>query len=473
MTTFADWLESLDQRRTVLLEVDYLTGGSPGTLRLSNRPFRTAPSDSPSSFPYEDVILDGLTYTLKMGGQESGTLGLSVGSVTLAASPEIQEASLFEFSGRPARVYLGDSRWPLARFQLVAVLTVESLEPETVSEYRLNFRTSRPALEKPLNSSIITIGPNKDRNLPLLLGSCLNIRAVQIDASGLTWAISDGPVASIGAVRVDGIPATVSRNISAGTFTFASAPSGVVTCDAVGTGGTRLKDVVLAVLSRLNETNFDSGSLERLPLYSIGLYSQGAITAETALDQALRSVGGFWGFDRLGRFRVGLLDKPKGTPTASLSPDDILEDGVSFQYRVRPAQWVDLVFDANYTNQSGDLDPGVSATDRAFWSGKGQTVKAENLGILSLYPDAEQKIAETLLRDTATGQVEANRRRDFYSRPLRVFRIDAFAVPFSFQIGQEIRVFYPFFGMEGGKDAVILSILDDPLSGKTSLEVLI
>lgn len=101
MTAFVDWLESLDQRRTVLVEVDYLAEGSSGTLRLANRPFISRPDDSPASVPYDDVILGGLSYGRDMGGQNSGSLANSVGSVSLAASRK---------SSRPRSSSLPDSR---------------------------------------------------------------------------------------------------------------------------------------------------------------------------------------------------------------------------------------------------------------------------------------------------------------------------------------------------------------------------
>jgi len=81
MTPFQTWLLSLDQKRTVLLEVDYLHNGEPGTLYWSNRAFISTAQDSPPSTPFDEVILSGLTYSRDMQGQLSGSLGLSVGSV--------------------------------------------------------------------------------------------------------------------------------------------------------------------------------------------------------------------------------------------------------------------------------------------------------------------------------------------------------------------------------------------------------
>lgn len=472
MPNFNEWLEGLDQRRTVLVEVGFLNGGSSGTLRLSNRPFTTRPSDSPASVPFEDVILSGLTYGSKMSGQASGGFSLTVGSIVLAASPEVSAAILYQVAGQPVRVYLGDQRWPFADFQLVATLTAESLEPEGIETYRLNFRTERLTLDNKINSGTFTTGPNKDKSKPVLLGDCLNIKPVQQDDSGLVWAVSDGPVASIGNVRVDGVVTSVSRNTTAGTITFSSAPSGVVTCDAVGQGGGLLKDVVSAVLARNGITSINTAAVNALPAVTVGIYSEGDLAARPALDSLLRSVSGYWGFNRLGSFTAGLVYKPTGNPTASLTPDDILLNGVRFKSRIRPATYVELTFDVNHTDQSSKLG-SVSAADRALWSGKGKTSKKDNAGILALYPDAEEKQATTVLRGTTAGEAEAERRRVFFSTPLRTFEVKAFAVPFAFNVGQEIRLFYPFFGMEAGIDAVVLSIEDDPLKGFTTLEVLV
>lgn len=470
--TFNSWLESLDQRRTVLLEVDYLQQGQPGVLRLANRPFASTPTDTPPSVPYDDIILSGLTYGARMSGQASGSLSLTIGSVQLAVTPELEQAALFQVAGQKVRVLLGDERWPLSAFQLVAVLTAESLEPESIGRYRLNFRTERLQLNEPLNTAVLSAGPNKDKNKPLLLGDCLNIQPVQADDSGLLWLVSDGAVQSIGAIRVDGVEVSASREPATGSFRLSAPAQGVVTCDAIGQGGAQLKAIVLQLLQRLQVTEIDQASLNSLPAYDAGLYSASGLTARSALDALLSSVAGFWGFDRLGRFRAGLVAKPTGVPVATLTPDDIALDGVSYSGRLRAASSIELLYDINHTVQSGK-NAGGSVADRARWSNKSQTLQQALPAVLALYPDAEAKTANTYLRGLSAAQTELAKRTQFLNKPGRLFTVKAFALPFAFQVGQVIRLVYPHLGFAAGLLATILSIQDEPLRGTTTLEVLI
>lgn len=466
MTVFRSWLESLDQRRAVLVEVDYLNGGALGTLYLSNRPFVSGATDTPKSTPYDDVILRGLTYSREMGGQVSGSLGLSVGSVALAASPEIVAASSFEFAGQAVRVYLGDQRWPRSDFQLVAVLTAEALEPTNRTEYSLKFRTERLDLNEPLNLSTFSAGQNVGALKPVCFGQCRNVRPVQVDSAGLVWAVHDGAVSAVNEVRIDGVPVAATINLAAGTITLSTAPGGTLTADVTGTGGTTAKSILMEILSRLglsviDSDQVDSASLDLLPVSEIGLYSRAGIHYRQAFDAILKTFGGFWGFTRLNVFKVGLVGRPVGGSSEWLTPDDILLDGVSFDRRIRPASVVNLQYNQNYTLQD------ANGYEEAF-----ATSRKENAGILSVYPDAEPKDAETLLGSSVEADTEAERRRLFYSTPLKTYTVNAFALPFAYEVGQEIRLTYPDYQMSGGVDAVILAILDDPLKGVTRLKVL-
>ncbi len=462
MSDFINWLESLDQRRTVLVEVDYLNEGSSGTLNLANRPFISKTTDVVRSTPYDDVILGGLTYGRRMGGQVSGALGLSVGSIDLAASPDIVVASGYEFAGQEVRVYLGDQRWVRDDFQLVAVLTAESLVPTSRTQYSLKFRTERLDLNEPLNNAVFISGPNIDAFKPVCLGDCFNIRPVQVDDAGLVWAVHDGAVAFIGDVRVDGAIVSATKNTATGTITLSSKPTGTLTADVIGAGGIAVKEILTEILSRLGGVQIDTVSLDALPTDSVGLYGRSGISYRQAFDALLKNFGGFWGFTRLNIFKAGRIIRSEGGSAALLTPDDIILDGVAFDRRIRPASAVDLKYRKNYTTQN------VNGYGEGF-----STVRKENADITYVFPDAELKETETLLSLSSSAEAEAERRRIFYSTPLKIYTVNAFALPFAYEIGQEIRLIYPYFEMENGVDAIVLSIKDDPLQGVTQLKVLI
>lgn len=462
MNKFINWLESLDQRRTVLLEVDYLEQGSVKTLFLANRPYASKASDTPASTPYDDVIISGLTYGRDIGGQTSGSLSASVGSVTLAATKEIIASAKHEVAGQAVRVFLGDQRWPRNDFQLVTVLTAESLVPSSRSQFSLKFRTTRLDLNDNVNLATFSAGKNKDAVKPVCFGQCKNIKPVQADSAGLVWAVHDGPVTDITQVRIDGSPVSVTKNLAEGTFKLATKPSGALTADVVGAGGTTAKAIIESILARLGNVELDAASLDTLPTANIGLYKRAGITYRQALDSIVKSFGGFWGFTRLNTFKVGIVNKAQGNAKILLTPDDILLDGVAFERRIIPASGIELKYDKNYLVQS------VNGYDEPYSS-----VRKDNVDIKSTFPDAQLKQVETLIIDEADAEQEVERRRALFSTPLTQYSIKAFALPFAFEVGQEIRVSYPYFSMDTGVDAIVLSINDNPLAGVTSLKVLI
>lgn len=462
MSNFINWLESLDQRRTVLVEVDYLAGGSVKTLFLANRPFTSKASDTPASTPYDDVILSGLTYGRDIGGQTSGSLTASVGSISLAASEEILAAAIHQFAGQQVRVFLGDQRWLRDEFQLVTVLTAEALEPVNRSQYTLKFRTERLDLKEYINKDSFTSGKNKDAVKPACFGICKNVKPVQVDDAGLVWAVHDGAVHAISDVRVNGASVSAVKDLANGTFTLSSKPSGTLTADVTSSADTSAKAILKEILNRLGNVTINESSLDVLPASAIGLYSRAGLTYRQALDAIAKSFGGFWGFTRLNVFRVGLVDRPKGNAQSLLTPDDILLDGVAFEQRIVPASEIELRYAKNYQVQS------VSGYEEAYAS-----VRKVNTDLAISFPDAEVKQAETLIVEQGAAEAEAERRRLLFSSPLKLFTIQTFAVPFAYEVGQEVRILYPYFGMDSGVDAIVLSINDDPLAGVTRLKVLI
>ena len=172
-------------------------------------------------------------------------------------------------------------------------------------------------------------------------------------------------------------------------------------------------------------------------------------------------MGGFWGFNRLGLFKAGVIQRASGNVTATLTPDDVILDGVTFDRRFRPAYEVALTYRPNFTPQ-----------ELTEFSEDYLTVTESSAGVSSDYPDAERKDITTYIANTVDAQNEAQRLAQFYATPLRLFEVQSFAVPFSFEIGQEVEIFYPYFNMQAGKTGVVLEITDDPLNGLTTLKVL-
>lgn len=458
MPSFSQWLESHDQRRTVLLEVDYLQDGKEGTLYLSNRPYTSYPSDSPSNQPYEDVILTGLKYSRNIAGVAGGEFRTQVTSVQLAATPEIAEARSFEYSAKAVRVYLGDERWKRNDFVLIAKLTGVALSELSRDSYQLDLLTASVDVDQQVNTGVVSSGVNKDQTLPVLIGDCLNVSPVKADEEGKVWKLNDS-TSEIGEVRVDNVPVAVNKNNSTSTITFSSLPSGAVTVDAKSSSDTSLKTMLRTLLDRLGAVR-DEASIDSLPDVSVGYYSPRSTTYRRVFDDLLASVGAFWGFNRLGVFTVGVIKLPTGTASAFLTPDDIALDGVRFVRRIQPAKEVALIYDKNFSQQTEKPE-------------EGKTLRDFNFGLEAKYPDATIRETSTLIRGVSSGTIELERRRLFLEAPRLIYKVSAFGVPFAFNLGDEVTIQYPHFNFKSGLNGIVIQINDSPLTGETSIEVLI
>lgn len=173
------------------------------------------------------------------------------------------------------------------------MLTAEALEPTGRSDYVLKFRTERLDLADPLTEQTFTVGPNVDALKPVCFGQCHNVRPVQVDEAGRVWAVHDGPVEAISAVRVNGAAVSATKDLTTGTITLSSKPSGTLTADVVGAGGATAKGIILEILSRLGNTEIDSASLDTLPVDAVGFYSRNPTSFRNALDGIVKTFGVF------------------------------------------------------------------------------------------------------------------------------------------------------------------------------------
>ncbi|MAE21811.1 MAG: hypothetical protein CMK92_05210 [Pseudomonas sp.] len=456
--TFTDWLESHQQRRTVLLEVEYLYGGSLGTLYLSNRPFTSYPTDTPANTAYDDVILSGLDYARSINGLTQGEYLTQVSSVRLALTPELDAARNYSYSGQKVRVYLGDEQWERKDYQLIATLTAEALAEVSKDVLELQLLTASVDVDQQVNVGAFESGPNSGKTYPVAFGDCLNVQPLKDNDAGTVYRVHDGPISNVIEVRDNGSPTSFTVNASTGTFTLSSAPQGLITADVVGLN-TGLRDVLRDLLGKLGVT-YDNAAIDALPNPTVALYSGQALTYRQAFDSLLGSIGAFWGFNRLGVFTCGVVSLPFDTPKALITPDDIALDGVKFRQRLTPVKSVSVLYDSNYTIQENRPEPGRYA-------------RAENEGIENVYPDATVREIQTALRLQSNGQAEADRRALFLSAAHFIYTVEAFAVPFALNVGDVITLDYPYFIFKGGVPATILSITDSPLTGRTTLEVLI
>ncbi|HWM89401.1 MAG TPA: hypothetical protein VN493_01395 [Thermoanaerobaculia bacterium] len=301
----------------------------------------------------------------------------------------------------------------------------------------------------------------------LCFGKCLNVSPVQINPSLLLYQVHDGPIQAIDAVYNRGVALAGGQytvDLLRGTFTLLQAPGdgGVITADVRGDtlGGSYVSTVagiarrVVATYGPLTAADLDTASFTALDAAKpavAGLYASDQRTILDVLDELVNSIGAFYGFDRGGKFEVGLFGPPKeeSPAAATFGPAEILE--IEALPTELPAWRQRVGYERNWTVQTGDsLAGSVTEARKAFLAEEvrlavaaDETVKTKFL--LALDPEP----LPTLLADKAAAEVEANHLLGLYGQRREMYRVTVKTQPYRLELGDQIALDYTRFGLDG------------------------
>lgn len=310
------------------------------------------------------------------------------------------------------------------------------------------------------------------RPKPLCFGKCLNVTPVQVNPSLLIYQVHDGPIQAIDAVYNRGVAlggGQYTVDLLRGTFTLLQAPGdgGVITADVRGDTLEGYVSTVAGIVRRvvatygpLTAADLDLASFTALDVANpavAGLYAADQRTILEALDELVNSIGAFYGFDRSGKFEVGLFTAPAAGPPAAavFGPVEILEiEALPTELPV----WRQRVgYERNWTVQTSDALAGaVTEARKAFLAEEvrlavaaDDTVKTKFL--LALDPEPWP----TLLADQSAAQSEANRLLVLYGQRREMYRVTVKTQPYKLELGDQVDLDYTRFGLAARRFRVV------------------
>lgn len=302
------------------------------------------------------------------------------------------------------------------------------------------------------------------RPKPLCFGKCLNVTPVQVNPSLLIYQVHDGPIQAIDAVYNRGVAlggGQYTVDLLRGTFTLLQSPGegGAITADVRGDALGGYVSTVAGIVRRVVATygplaaaDLDAASFTALDgavPATVGLYAADQRTILDVLDELVNSIGAFYGFDRGGKFEVGLFSPPseEKPAAATFGPAEILE--IEALPTELPAWRQRVGYERNWTVQTGDqLAGSVSEERKAFLAEEvrlavadDETVKTKFL--LALDPEP----LPTLLADKSAAEVEANKLLDLYGRRREMYRVTVKTQPYRLELGDQVALDYTRFGL--------------------------
>lgn len=492
----------------ITAKVDAL--GTTEVLRYSDKGYTTKPSETPANAHYEarlkqpalvrrDMFRPGTTY---------GESQVGIGELVLANQDgELDELADYGFDGQQLRLLVGEDTDPYSAFVEALVGTMDSVEV-TQRDLTIRVRDRQAELREPIQT-VRYAGTGglegngldiKGRVKPLVYGKVFNVIPVTVNPTLFIYQVASNTIASIPDVYDQGVALTqgadypdqatlLSTPPSAGQyrrfggyFRLGSRPVGLLTCDAVesataadNTAGQILRRMALQL--DIDVGDIDDVSIDALDFVNSAeceLFIDADRPGTECMDEIAASVGGYYGFDRFGKFRVGRLEAP-GTPIATLDEVNILEiEKVTSRDTEQgiPVYRVNLDYQRNYTLQDqSTLAASVAESRLAELQLEYRKVVSEDLSVLNKHKLAPELNRTTHLIDATDAEDEADRLLALYSVRREVFdvrvRLDEGLIN-QLDIGVTLAVDYYRFGLNP-KNFVVIGLELDAQVNRASL----
>lgn len=406
---------------------------------------------------YEPRIEQPASLARSMGGSSvGGRTNGSYGELTLVNNDGgLNGVGDDFFDGRTLILKRGNPDMPYSTFATVLVATVESvaMERERIS---VRLRDKAVTLDTPFSSSKYAgtnVLPNgiegtaddlKGQPKPRIFGRIALMPPKLVNTSKLIYQVNDGAVDAVLNVYDAGAyltkvatdytsQADMEANApqagtwrawpAGGCFRLGSSPFGQVSACVVekwAYSQSNAAGIIQRILTEKGYTSAnwvasDFATLNEKNAGTLGVIVNDEETTASLLDRVCQSVGAWWGYDSLGRFRVARLDAPAGAAITTLTDTEILE--LERQPEDRLPIWQTTVkADVNYVVQEKSVLAGVVADNRVAWfNTESRDQKVSDSNVKSVRLLAEDESYDSLLNGISQAQAESNRRLSLFS----------------------------------------------------------
>jgi hypothetical protein len=451
-------------------------------------------------------------------GQIGGAASASYGELTLVnLDGGLDYLTGYAVDGRTLTIKAGEPGEAYASFTTIlkALMQQAAMEWERVSirlrdrqaEFNKPIQTLAYAGDNALPAGLEGSADLKDAPKPLFYGRVNNITPTLVNSSRLIYQCTTGTLAEVvnvfdnGAYLGRGDDYTDQTDMetnapsagyfrvwkSGGLFRLGSSPAGLITATcweyntiedstgaqvayrlATGPGGVDPGDTVADDYTTLDGQNAGS----------VGVWITDGMTIAEALDRVSASLGAWWGFDQLGRFRIARLDAPSGDPVATLTSveiESIYGESATINGEPVPVWKVTLEHDINYTVQTGGNVAGVISADRRAWLEKpARQAIAEDATVKTAHPLAQEIVYPTLLAGVGYAGPEATRRLNLLKVPRKIYNavvnVDATMLA-AIDLGLVVEVQLARFGLDAGELFRVIGIETDYQKNQLNLRL--
>lgn len=492
MIDFAAWLKNPAAPRVVLVEVNVKSGGQEITRYLSTAAYVTSSTDTPSNQYYSPILTSGLQYTEKL--DISGEGGLSGGDLEIANTNGERDSWLDDvWDNRQIIAWIGDPSWSRSDFQMIfngIVATIDSKDEKTLTLTILDKlqRLNSPSTEAKISDLTANNPTNKDNLLKLAFGEVHNVTPQLLDPTQLQYQVHNGAIEDILEVRDNGVPVSVTKDVSTGTFKLNQASAGTITCSVQGDKSgvyvntiagivKRIAKGFGTVVSRYTDADIDLDNFSAFDLacpQPVGVYLESGDNVLSTCQEIAKSVDARLVTSRTGLLRLIQVNiNGTGTPV-NIGPNQIIVGSLKIVNRPLVQASVKLGFDKNYTVQDNMLT-NIPEEHKKLFAQEWLTTTSTNLTAKADYKlNAAPPQVDTMLLRRTDAAAEADRRVALWSTPRSVFEfVGTPELINSLTLGCAVNLTHNRYGLSSGKNGVVISLSPNWFKGSITVQVLV
>lgn len=427
----------------------------PSTSSVITWRFSSGTGYSNGSTFYAPRIEQPATFSRSMSGGIGGRTSTSYGELTLINNDGGLNALADDyFDGRTLTLKRGSASQPYSSFSTLLVATVETvaMERERVS---VRLRDKTIALDAPFSavkyagSNVLPAGIEgtaddiKDQYKPRIFGRIALMQPVLVNTSKLIYQVNNGSVDAVlnvfdaGAYLSKGNDYTSQADMEAnapssgywrawpagGCFRIGSSPYGQIAVSVAEKWDYTQNSAAGLIQRILTEKGYTSAdwvaadftALNQKNVAGLGILVEDGETTGALIDRICQSIGAWWGFDAIGKFRVARFDAPSGTPVATITNNDILEVERQPESQM-PLYRATVQADKNYSVTDKKSLAGVVPDNRSNWISQAtRDQKTEDVAVKTARLLAEEASFDSDLNGIAIAAAESARRLSLYS----------------------------------------------------------
>lgn len=484
------WLKTSNHIRNILVEVQGVDIGSgqTATFYLSNKPFISASTDTPANTSYDPCLIGGVSFSEALS--LDNTISVGYGDLELDNTDGTKDSWLsYIWVNRTVSIYIGDPTWPRSDYRLIFTGLVSDLVSRSRTALNLVLVDKLQKLNNPISETSLTIaGVNSEQLIPVTFGECFNVSPIVVDSATLTYQVHTGAIEDIIEVRDNGAPVLITKDLANGKFSLNQSPFGQITCSVQGAKSTTYYNTIPEIIklivkeygpvnTRLTDADIDLAnfaSFNTLYPYPVGVYCTSRENILDICNQLAASIGAQVTFSSTGLLKLVRLDMSGTGIGHTISPEDIELQSLDVQEKAIVRAATKLAYCKNWAPQTSGLAAGVNTSSVTLFNNEYLYTSSTNTATVAAYnlstePEAEQ----TLLITTAAATTESARRNGLWSQPRTVYSMVAYPHLLSVELGDNITLTNPRFGLSSGKSGIVVSIDRDWIMGRITLGVLI